>query len=93
MTEPGHDTPAPRSPAELRQHVADLRRVHVTRYSARQRQRMTWPGLMGRVAWHGPALPAIWPLLRFGEQVQVGKGTALGFGRYRLAGSPRVEHN
>jgi len=71
--------------ASLTVAAADLRRVHVTRYSARQRQRMTWPGLMGRVAWHGPALPALWPLLRFGEQVQVGKGTALGFGRYRLA--------
>jgi len=26
MTEPGRDTPAPRSPAELRQHAADLKR-------------------------------------------------------------------
>lgn len=65
--------------------VADeLRRVHVTRYSARQRQRMSWPGLMGRLHWRGPALRTLRPLLRFGEQVQIGKGTALGFGRYRL---------
>ncbi|MCK6556854.1 CRISPR system precrRNA processing endoribonuclease RAMP protein Cas6 [Candidatus Binatia bacterium] len=73
--------------------AAELRRVHVTRYSARQRQRMSWPGLMGSVHWRGPALRTLWPLLRFGEQVQVGKGTALGFGRYRLgmaAAQPRM---
>jgi CRISPR-associated endoribonuclease Cas6 len=62
-----------------------LRRVHVTRYSARQRARMQWPGLMGNVRWRGDALRDLWPLLRFGELIQVGKGTALGFGRYRVA--------
>ena len=68
--------------------AAELRRVHVTRYSARQGQRMSWPGLMGSLGWHGPALRTLWPLLRFGELVQVGKGTALGFGRFRLAAGP-----
>ncbi|MBI4517322.1 MAG: CRISPR system precrRNA processing endoribonuclease RAMP protein Cas6 [Deltaproteobacteria bacterium] len=64
-----------------------LRRVHVTRYSARQRQRMQWPGLMGTLHWRGGALRELWPLLHFGERVQVGKGTALGFGRYMLRGA------
>jgi CRISPR-associated endoribonuclease Cas6 len=63
---------------------ATLRRVHVQRYSTRQQQRMQWPGLTGRLRWRGTALRPLWPLLRFGERVQVGKGTALGFGRYRI---------
>ncbi len=77
--------------AEVAMHAAtvieeyvSLRRIHVQRYSARQRQRMQWPGLIGRLHWRGAALRPLWPLLRFGERVQVGKGTALGFGRYRI---------
>lgn len=58
--------------------------VHVERYSARQRARMSLPGIVGRARWRGGALRELWPLLLFGEVVQVGKGTALGFGRYRL---------
>jgi hypothetical protein len=65
--------------------LAELRLVHVRRYSARQGARMEWPGLMGRLRWKGDRLDEIWPLLRFGELVQVGKGTALGFGCYRLS--------
>jgi hypothetical protein len=65
--------------------LAELRLVHVRRYSTPQRARMVWPGLMGKLRWRGGRLDELWPLLRFGELVQVGKGTALGFGRYRLA--------
>ena len=39
---------------------------------------------MGRLTWRGESLMELWPLLCFGERVQVGKGAALGFGRYRL---------
>ena len=66
-----------------------LRRVHVTRYSARQQRRMDWPGMMGAVRWRGPALRPLWPLLRFGELAQVGKATSFGFGRYEVR--PDVE--
>ncbi|MGH7856945.1 MAG: CRISPR system precrRNA processing endoribonuclease RAMP protein Cas6, partial [Candidatus Binatia bacterium] len=69
---------------EIKVVRASLRRVHVRRYSARQSRRMEWPGLMGRVEWKGEALASLWPLLSFGEAVQIGKGTALGFGRYRV---------
>jgi hypothetical protein len=72
--------------ASLVVEEATLRRVHVRRYSARQRQRMQWPGLMGRLRWRGPGLVPLWPLLRFGEYIQVGKGTALGFGRFTVGG-------
>jgi CRISPR-associated endoribonuclease Cas6 len=59
------------------------RLLHVRRYSARQGRKMDWPGVIGYFQWRGaPILEELWPLLRFGELVQVGKGTALGFGRY-----------
>jgi hypothetical protein len=67
---------------------ATLRLLHVRRYSARQARRMEWPGLVGELRWAGSVLPQLWPLLRFGELVQIGKGTALGFGRYRLVDAP-----
>jgi hypothetical protein len=67
---------------------ADMHVVSVPRYSARQGRRMVWPGLVGAVTLAGPTLPALWPLLRFCERVQVGKNTTFGFGRYLIrAGS------
>jgi hypothetical protein len=65
-----------------------LRLVHVRRYSSTQRRRMTWPGIMGRLVWKGDGITPLWPLLRFGELVQVGKATTFGFGRYRLLDAP-----
>jgi hypothetical protein len=59
------------------------RLVHVRRFSSRQGQKMDLPGVIGHFWWRGgSALDGLWPLLRFGELVQVGKGAALGFGRY-----------
>jgi hypothetical protein len=60
----------------------ETRLVHVRRYSARQERKMEWPGVIGRLQWRGAALAELWPLLKFGEMVQIGKGTTLGFGRY-----------
>lgn len=62
----------------------ETRLVHVRRYSARQGRAMDLPGIEGRLTWAGPALGRVWPLLRFGAAVQVGKGAALGFGCYGL---------
>lgn len=64
--------------------VADdrTRVVSVTRWSERQRRRMTWPGIVGALRLRGRTLGDVWPLLRLGERVQVGKGTTVGFGRY-----------
>lgn len=64
--------------------VSDLRVLPVSRYSTRQQQRMTWPGLIGSLQLSGAGLPGLWPLLRWGERAQLGKGTTFGFGRYRL---------
>lgn len=62
-----------------------LRVVHVRRYSSTQRTRMTWPGVMGRLVWKGNGIAPLWPFLRLGELVQIGKATTFGFGRYQLA--------
>ncbi|SRR5579875_2250 len=59
--------------------------VHVWRFSARQQQRMALPGIVGQLRWAGEALGELWPLLKWGELAQVGKATALGFGRYQAS--------
>jgi len=64
--------------------VARLSVQHVRRYSSRQRTRMEWPGLVGTMRLSGDALAAVWSLLVWGEQAQVGKATGFGFGRYAL---------
>lgn len=63
---------------------AFVRVVDVERFSRRQERRMHWPGLVGEVVLSGVGLAALWPLLRFCEQVQIGKATGFGFGRFRL---------
>ena len=75
--------PAPRR--EIQSAAPETRLVHVRRYSARQGRAMEWPGVIGRLRWRGPAVKELWPLLRFGEMVQIGKGATLGFGRYVVA--------
>lgn len=62
---------------------ADLRWHDWERYSARQQTRMALGGFVGRVTLAGPLAPW-WPLLRLGEVLHVGKGTAFGLGRYRI---------
>jgi CRISPR-associated endoribonuclease Cas6 len=70
--------------AEIQAQPPQTRLVHVRRYSARQQRRMEWPGVIGVLRWRGGALDKLGPLLKFGEMVQLGKGTALGFGRYAI---------
>jgi len=69
--------------------ASELRVIDVRRWSARQRRSMLLPGVVGRLELQG-ALAPVWDWLKLGELVQLGKGTSLGFGRYRLVpGSPR----
>jgi hypothetical protein len=60
-----------------------LRWTHWARYSSRQKQKMDFPGLMGRVVldanWRH-----WWPLLVLGERLHVGKNTSFGLGRIEL---------
>jgi hypothetical protein len=70
-------------PCDVHEANVALERVSVTRYSARQKTRMTWDGLVGELALVGDVQPW-WPLLRFVEAVQVGSKTTFGFGKIRL---------
>jgi CRISPR-associated endoribonuclease Cas6 len=74
--------------ARIESEPPETRLVHVRRYSARQSRKMEWPGVIGRLRWRGAALANLWPLLKFGELVQIGKGAALGFGRYTVQELP-----
>ena len=69
---------------EIKISNEQIRVRDVRRYSERQQQRMSWPGTEGRAVWRGGGIPALADLLTFGARVQVGKGTALGFGRFEL---------
>jgi hypothetical protein len=62
----------------------DLRWYDWTRFSNRQDTDMQLGGLLGELTLAGPALPAVWPLLWFGQFVHAGKNTAFGLGRYRV---------
>jgi hypothetical protein len=70
--------------AELKEEPPETRLVLVRRYSARQQRPMEWPGVIGVLRWRGAPLDWLIPLLKFGEIVQIGKGAALGFGRYTI---------
>lgn len=53
------------------------------RYSARQKQWMSWGGILGDYCIE--ELPdALWPLLYLGQRIHVGKSTTFGLGRYRI---------
>jgi CRISPR/Cas system endoribonuclease Cas6 (RAMP superfamily) len=66
---------------------SDLRGHDWERYSARQDTRMALGGFLGRITFEGPLSPW-WTFLRVGEVLHVGKGTAFGLGKYRMAEEP-----
>lgn len=53
------------------------------RYSNRQQQDMAFGGLVGRLEFEGGIAPFL-PLLRYAEQVNLGKQTAFGLGKIRV---------
>lgn len=56
------------------------------RYSNRQQRTLPLHGFVGTIAFAGP-LAEFLPLLRLGEYLHIGAGTAFGLGRYRLSGA------
>lgn len=78
----GQAPPAPEHDG-VRITSQSLRVIEVRRYSARQDRAMQLPGVAGRLELQGD-LTSVWDWLVAGEQLQIGKGTSLGFGRYRL---------
>jgi hypothetical protein len=57
------------------------------RYSNRHRQTLPMHGLLGTLSFAGPLAPFL-PMLRMGQYIHIGAGTAFGLGRYRLHTSP-----
>ena len=59
-------------------------KVRKKRFSTRQKRTMEFHGFVGRVTYAGDLTPYI-EILNAGEIVHVGKATAFGFGRFKLA--------
>ncbi len=59
---------------------SSLRWVELSRYSTRQRRAMRLGGVVGRLRCAGLA-PELWPFLRAGELVHVGKAATFGLGQ------------
>ena len=59
----------------------------IQRHSGTQNQKLPLGGLIGSATLSGPsvALHRMLPLLQMGEQLQIGKETVMGLGRYRLS--------
>jgi CRISPR/Cas system endoribonuclease Cas6 (RAMP superfamily) len=53
------------------------------RYSGRQDTRMKMGGFVGEITFGGDIRPFM-PLIRAGEVLHVGKGTAFGLGKYKI---------
>ena len=62
---------------------SDMRWEHAKRFSNRQKQKMPFGGLMGKITVEGDLSP-FWPFMLLGEWVHVGKKTSFGLGRYEL---------
>ncbi len=59
----------------------DLHWYDWERYSGRQETRMKMGGIMGTVTLQGEIAP-LWPLIRMGEMLHVGKASSFGLGQY-----------
>ena len=64
-------------------YTVDLHESVHERYSERQGRTFRNVGLMGRIGIAGDLEP-IWPLLRLGEHVHIGRGATAGRGRFEL---------
>jgi hypothetical protein len=61
----------------------DLRLQRLERHSNRHRQKLPLHGIVGKITFAGDLAPFP-PLLRLGEFLHIGAGTAFGLGRYEL---------
>lgn len=58
-----------------------------SRYSARQKTRMQYGGLLGDIELREQAIAPFWPYLWIGQWVHAGSGVTMGLGAYRLTAS------
>ena len=68
---------------EVRTVQRNLRWYGWERYSARQEQHINMGGFVGEITFEGDLWPFM-PLIKAGEVLHVGKGTAFGLGRYEV---------
>ena len=68
---------------EVKIQSSELRWHDWERYSARQNQRMTLGGLVGKITYSGN-FNEFMPFIKLGEYVHVGKGTTFGLGMYEI---------
>jgi hypothetical protein len=61
----------------------DLRPQRLERYANRHQQKLPLHGIVGTITFEGE-LAAFLPLLRIGEYLHIGAGTAFGLGQYKL---------
>jgi len=72
--------------SELQVKRSRTQLLRMSRLSGRQRKRIPLDGMVGNLVWGGGAvLDALWPLLRAGQLVHVGKGCVFGLGRMMAA--------
>jgi hypothetical protein len=64
----------------------ELSLQRLQRYSNRRKQKLPLDGMIGTISFTGN-LTEFLPLLRMGEYLHIGAGTAFGLGRYRLHGA------
>lgn len=69
---------------EVTTRDSTLRLMALDRYSNRRGGKLELDGFMGEVAFAGPAIQDLLPLLVAGEFLHVGSGTAFGLGRYLI---------
>lgn len=63
---------------------SSLQWTDIERYSNRQKGAMLMGGIKGSIAYHGDELSEFMPLLRYCEQVHLGKETSFGLGRISI---------
>ena len=68
----------------------DLHWYEWERYSGRQETRMKMGGIVGTVAFQGEIAP-LWPLIRMGEVLHVGKASSFGLGQYVIEEPPSLK--
>ena len=69
--------------AEVKLFASNLTWFDLERYSYRQHKQLKLGGLIGNIVFEGYLAPYM-SLLRLGEYLHIGKGTAFGLGKYRL---------
>jgi len=84
----GHDEQVREEARKVQVVSRNLSFYSLERYSNRQQQKLPLHGYVGTITVEGP-LGTFLPLLRLGEYLHLGAGTAFGLGQYRLHVSGR----